>query len=63
GIIVAAAGAVAAFICNVLLYVPLIVVLYFWQRTLEPSRLPPERLRRAVVSGVRYIIHSPPIRI
>ncbi|WP_024577309.1 MULTISPECIES: MFS transporter [unclassified Afipia] len=63
GIIVAAAGAVAAFICNVLLYIPLIVVLYLWQRTLEPSRLPPERLRRAVVSGVRYIIHSPPIRI
>ncbi|HEX7881566.1 MAG TPA: MFS transporter [Afipia sp.] len=63
GIIVAAAGAVAAFICNVLLYIPLIVVLYRWQRTLEPSRLPPERLRRAVVSGVRYIVHSPPIRI
>ena len=63
GIIVAAAGAVAAFVCNVLLYIPLIVVLYLWQRTLEPSRLPPERLRRAVVSGVRYIIHSPPIRI
>ncbi|MDZ4365926.1 MAG: MFS transporter [Afipia sp.] len=63
GIIVAAAGAVAAFVCNVLLYIPLIVVLYLWQRTLEPSRLPPERLRRAVVSGVRYIVHSPPIRI
>ena len=63
GIIVAAAGAVAAFICNVLLYIPLIVVLYLWQRTLEPSRLPPERLRRAVVSGVRYIVHSPAIRI
>ena len=63
GIIVAAAGAVAAFVCNVLLYIPLIVVLYLWQWTLEPSRLPPERLRRAVVSGVRYIVHSPPIRI
>jgi MFS family permease len=63
GIIVAAAGAVAAFVCNVLLYIPLIVVLYLWQRSLEPSRLPPERLRRAVVSGVRYIVHSPPIRI
>ena len=63
GIIVAAAGAVTAFVCNVLLYIPLIVVLYLWQRTLEPSRLPPERLRRAVVSGVRYIIHSPSIRI
>ena len=63
GIIVAAAGAEAAFVCNVALYIPLLVVLYLWQRTLEPSRLPPERLRRAVVSGVRYIIHSPSIRI
>jgi len=63
GIIVAAAGAEAAFVSNVLLYIPLIVVLYLWQRTLEPSRLPPERLRRAVVSGVRYIVHSPSIRI
>ncbi|MES2752421.1 MAG: MFS transporter [Pseudomonadota bacterium] len=63
GIIVAAAGAVAAFVSNVLLYIPLLIVLYRWRRTLEPSRLPPERLRRAVVSGVRYIVHSPAIRI
>ncbi len=63
GIIVAAAGAVAAFVCNVLLYIPLLIVLYLWRRTLEPSRLPPERLQRAVVSGVRYIIHSPTIRV
>lgn len=63
GLIVAAAGAVAAFVCNLLLYIPLLIVLYFWRRTLEPSRLPPERLRRAIVSGVRYIIHSPAIRI
>jgi MFS family permease len=63
GLIVAAAGAVAAFVSNVVLYIPLLIVLYLWRRTLEPSRLPPERLRRAMVSGVRYIIHSPPIRI
>ena len=63
GIIVAAAGAVAAFISNVLLFIPLLIVLYLWRRTLEPSRLPPERLRRAVVSGARYIIHSPAIRV
>jgi MFS family permease len=63
GLIVAAAGAVAAFVSNVVLYIPLLIVLYLWQRTLEPSRLPPERMRRAMVSGVRYIIHSPPIRI
>ena len=63
GVIVASAGAVAAFITNALLYLPLLIVLFFWRRLKEPSRLPPERLARAVISGVRYIIHSPPIRI
>lgn len=63
GVIVAAAGAGAAFVCNVVLYIPLLVVLYLWRRTLEASRLPPERLQRAVVSGIRYVAHSPSIRI
>ena len=63
GVIVASAGAVAAFITNALLYLPLLIVLFFWRRLKEPSRLPPERLARAVISGVRYVIHSPPIRI
>jgi MFS family permease len=63
GVIVASAGAVAAFITNALLYLPLLIVLFLWRRLKEPSRLPPERLARAVISGVRYIVHSPPIRI
>ena len=63
GIIVASAGAVAAFATNALLYLPLLVVLFLWRRVKEPSRLPPERLARAVISGVRYIVHSPSIRI
>ena len=63
GIIVATAGAVAAFAANALLYIPLLVVLFLWRRTSEPSRLPRERLNRAIVSGVRYIANSPSIRI
>ena len=63
GVIVASAGAVAAFVTNALLYLPLLIVLFLWRRLKEPSRLPPERLARAVVSGVRYVVHSPPIRI
>jgi len=63
GIIVAAAGAVAAFAVNAVLYIPLLVVLYLWDRISEPSRLPRERLNRAIVSGVRYITNSPPIKI
>jgi hypothetical protein len=45
------------------LYLPLMVVLFLWNRTHEPSRLPRERLNRAIVSGVRYIANSPSIRI
>ena len=63
GVIVAAAGAVAAFAANAVLYLPLLAVLFLWRRTTEPSRLPRERLNRAMVSGVRYIANSPSIRI
>lgn len=63
GIVVATAGAVAAFALNVLLYIPLIGALFFWKRISEPSRLPPESLSRAIVSGVRYIINSPSIKV
>ena len=62
GVVVASAGAVAAFVTNALLYLPLLIVLLLWRRLKEPSRLPPERLARAVISGVRYIVHSPSIR-
>ena len=44
-------------------YLPLLIVLFLWKRGSEPSRLPPERLNRAIVSGVRYIINSPSIRV
>ena len=63
GIVVATAGAVAAFATNAVLYIPLLIVLVLWRRSSEPSRLPRERLNRAMVSGVRYIANSPSIRI
>ena len=63
GIVVATAGAVAAFAANALLYLPLLTVLFLWNRVSEPSRLPREQLSRAMVSGVRYITNSPSIKI
>ena len=63
GIVVATAGAFAAFAVNAVLYLPLMIVLFLWNRAHEPSRLPRERLNRAIVSGVRYIANSPSIRI
>ncbi|MGY4298940.1 MFS family permease [Bradyrhizobium sp. i1.4.4] len=63
GMVVAAAGVVAAFALNALLYLPLMLALILWKRTTEPSRLPPEKIDRAIVSGVRYIINSASIKI
>jgi MFS family permease len=63
GVVVATAGAVAAFAANAIFYLPLFAVLFLWRRIAEPSRLPRERLNRAIVSGVRYITNSPSIRI
>jgi len=63
GIIVVAAGATAAFAVNALFYLPLLAAFFVWRRKHIPPRLPPERLDRAIISGARYAMHSPPIRI
>ena len=63
GIIVAAFGAMAAFAANAIFYLPLIIAFLLWQREHKPSRLPPERIDRAIIAGVRYALHAPPIRV
>ena len=63
GIIVLAAGANAAFAVNAVCYLPLVLAFFVWRRRHIPPRLPPERLDRAIISGARYAVHSPPIRI
>lgn len=63
GVIVAAAGGAAAFAINALFYIPMLVAMGRWKRTPELARLPPEGLVRAIVSGVRYVFHSPPMRV
>ena len=63
GLVVAAAGPIAAFGINMVFYLPALIVLYLWKRTPPPMRLPPERMARAIVSGARYIVHSPSTRI
>src|SRR5690606_37414251 len=63
GVIVAAAGAAAAFAVNALSYIALVVVLARWRRPPTTRLLPPETLRVAVTAGVRYVAMSPPIRV
>ncbi len=62
GVLVAWQGGLAAFLCAALLYIPLIVVLSFWKYPNVPPRLPPERVDRAVVSGIRFVKNSPATR-
>ena len=62
GIVVMAFGANYAFAINSVFYIPLFVTFFHWRRDHAPSRLPPERLRRALVSGLRYAQHSSPIK-
>ena len=62
GLVVAAGGAKAAFATNAVCYLPLLLAFLLWRRRHLSSRLPPERIDRAIVSGARYAIHSDPIR-
>ena len=61
-LIVAALGAQAAFAITASFYIPLWLAFFAWQRRHTPSRLPPERIHRAIASGGRYARHSPAIR-
>ena len=62
GVIILVAGAQAGFGTNAVCYLPLFLAFLFWRRPRVSSRLPPERMDRAIVAGVRYVVHSPPIR-
>ncbi len=62
GLIVLAAGAKAVFGLTSILYAPLFLAFFFWKRKHVPSRLPPERIDRAMIGGARYALHSPSIR-
>ncbi len=61
GLIVAAAGAAAAFAVNALSYLPLITVLARWRPVRPPRTLPRETLGLAVSAGIRYVAMSPAI--
>ncbi|MBA3447870.1 MAG: MFS transporter, partial [Pseudaminobacter sp.] len=59
GVIVAAAGAAAAFAANTLSYFALIFVLFRWKPPAAPSILPRESFGGAMGAGLRYVAMSP----
>jgi MFS family permease len=63
GLIVALAGAAAAFAVNAASYVGLIFVLMGWRPEREPRSLPRERLASAIRSGIRYVAMNPAINV
>lgn len=62
GAIVATAGAEGAFLANALSYLPLVLVLVFWQRPAAVDDLPRERVKGAILTGLRYAAETPAIR-
>lgn len=61
GVIVAAAGAAAAFAANTLSYFAIIYALLRWRREETLSALPRESMGRAISAGLRYVAMSPNI--
>ncbi|MHA6691227.1 MFS transporter [Devosia sp. A449] len=59
GVIVALAGAAAAFALNALSYLPLTVALLRWKPDYVPNRLPREDFGSAILAGLRYVSLSP----
>ncbi|WEK05268.1 MAG: MFS transporter [Candidatus Devosia phytovorans] len=59
GLIVAVAGAAAAFAVNAFSYVPLLFALSRWKPERVPNRLPRENFGSAMWAGIRYVSLSP----
>ena len=59
GLIVALAGAAAAFAVNAVSYLPLILALGRWRPDPTPNRLPRENFGSAMWAGIRYVSLSP----
>ena len=62
GLLVVSLGATAVFGLTALFYLPLLLTFMLWKRRHVPPRLPPERLDRAIISGIRYALHAVPVR-
>jgi Arabinose efflux permease len=59
GMIVAAAGAAAAFAVNTVSYFALIYALWRWKPAIPKTNLPREDLGQAISAGIRYMAMSP----
>lgn len=63
GLIVTAAGAGAAFAANALSFVPALVALYRLPPHVFRAEAPRERILRAAIAGIGYVVREPTIRV
>lgn len=62
GVIIAAAGAGSVFALNALSFLAAFYIILRWRREPAESGLPPERVLRAMRSGLRYARHAPALQ-
>ncbi len=62
GMIVAAAGALAAFATATISMIPIGIIFFMWRRPIPKSDQPRERVLPAINTSIRYIIHTPPLK-
>ncbi len=62
GLLVAAAGAEAAFAVNAVSFLGVIGVVYFWKRVPPETHLPREHFLSAVATGIRFVAATPAMR-
>lgn len=63
GLVVAGIGSGQAFLFNAVSFVAVLAVLYRWRRVPRQSMLPAEQVAGAMRSGLRYVRHSPPVKV
>jgi MFS family permease len=60
GLIVSLAGSWAAFAVNAVSFAGVLIVIALWRPPRRLSKVAPERLKGAVVAGLRFALHAPP---
>jgi MFS family permease len=63
GVIVSWRGPWAAFAVNTASFAGVLIVVAAWRPPRRSTRLQPERLAGAVMAGLRFAIHAPPLRV
>ena len=62
GQVIAWTGSGVVFLCNAVTFTCIIITLWRWRRERPSPALPPESLRPAIRTGLRYALHAPALQ-